>query len=387
MPDSLLKTNDFEEIRPYHDSEVKGVLKRLLEDPIFQKTILYVFPKWDKKDILQLLKDVETVKEFQKRLMYAAVHAVAAKTITQLSNSGFDTLNKNESYLYISNHRDIILDSAIFNVMLFEAGMDTCEVAIGSNLLIQPWLVDLVKLNKNFIVHREVPSKQLYEYSLRLSNYIRNAITVRNSSVWIAQKEGRTKDGNDITQAGLLKMLSISGKGNIIEDFRNLNFVPMAISYEYEPCDHLKAREIAIRNETGSYKKQSGEDLQSMIDGITAFKGRVHISLGTTLNDKLENLTSGTNKNDLMKELASLVNKEIYALYRLWPTNYIAFDLLNNSNLYEDQYTKEDKQKFLDHIEVTIVKTGQSHDFAKEILLNMYANPVKNKFGSIPPLH
>lgn len=387
MPDSLLKTNDFEEIRPYHDSEVKGVLKRLLEDPIFQKTILYVFPKWDKKDILQLLKDVETVKEFQKRLMYAAVHAVAAKTITQLSNSGFDTLNKNESYLYISNHRDIILDSAIFNVMLFEAGMDTCEVAIGSNLLIQPWLVDLVKLNKNFIVHREVPSKQLYEYSLRLSNYIRNAITVRNSSVWIAQKEGRTKDGNDITQAGLLKMLSISGKGNIIEDFRNLNFVPMAISYEYEPCDHLKAREIAIRNETGSYKKQSGEDLQSMIDGITAFKGRVHISLGATLNDKLENLTSGTNKNDLMKELASLVNKEIYALYRLWPTNYIAFDLLNNSNLYEDQYTKEDKQKFLDHIEVTIVKTGQSHDLAKEILLNMYANPVKNKFGSIPPLH
>lgn len=387
MPDSLLKTNDFEEIRPYHDSEVKGVLKGLLEDPIFQKAIQYVFPKWDKKDIWQLLKDVETVKEFQKRLMYAAVHAVAEKTITQLSNSGFDTLSKNESYLYISNHRDIILDSAIFNVMLFEAGMDTCEVAIGSNLLIQPWLVDLVKLNKNFIVHREIPSKKLYEYSLRLSNYIRNAITVNNSSVWIAQKEGRTKDGNDITQAGLLKMLSISGKGNIVDDFKSLNFVPMAISYEYEPCDHLKAREIAIRNETGNYKKQSGEDLQSMIDGITSYKGRFHISLGTTMSDKLDNLTSGTNKNDLMKELASLVNKEIYALYRLWPTNYLAFDMLNKDCLYEDQYTKEDKHKFLDHLEATIVKTGQPHDVAKEILLNMYANPVKNKFGSIPPLH
>lgn len=386
MPDSLPKTNDFEEIRPYHDSEVIAVLKNLLEDPIFHKVIHYVFPKWDKKEIWQLLKDVETVKEFQKRLMYPAVHAIAEKTITQLSNSGFDTLSKNESYLYISNHRDIILDSAIFNVMLFEAGMDTCEVAIGSNLLIQPWLVDLVKLNKNFIVHREIPSKKLYEYSLRLSNYIRNAVTVKSSSVWIAQKEGRTKDGNDITQAGLLKMLSISGKGNIIDDFKRLNFVPMAISYEYEPCDHLKAREIAIRTETGNYKKQAGEDLQSMIDGITSFKGRFHMSLGTTLKEKLETLNLGTTKNDLMKELATLINKEIYALYRLWPTNYIAFDLLNNSGLYEDQYTKEDKQKFLEHVEATIVKTGQKHSVAKEILLNMYANPVKNKFNSTPPL-
>lgn len=386
MPYNLQKTSDFEEIRPYYDHEVKGVLESLLNDPVFLKVVAYVFPKWTTEEINVLLHNVETVKDFQKKLMYPAIHAIADKTIKRLSNSGFDQLSKSESYLFISNHRDIILDSAIFNVMLFEAGMDTCEVAIGNNLLVQPWLTDLVKLNKNFIVHREIPAKKLYEFSLRLSNYIRNAIQVKNSSVWIAQKEGRTKDGNDITQAGLLKMLSISSDSELTDGFKALNIIPMAVSYEYEPCDFLKTRELVIKKETGNYKKEAGEDLKSMLDGITAYKGRFHIALGTSLKDKLEVLKKGTNKNDFMKELASLINQEIYALYRLWPTNYIAFDLVNNSSLFIDEYSQEEKESFLSHIENTIEKTGQPYQKAREILLNIYANPVKNKMGGTAPL-
>ncbi len=379
MSESLPGANDFEEIRPYTDDEVRGILEILLEDPSFIQVVQYVFPSWSRDQLFGLLKEISTIKEFQKNLMYAAIHAIADKTIAGLSNSGFEGLVKKEPYLFISNHRDIILDSAILNVMLFEAGLDTCEVAIGSNLLKSPWLTHLVKLNKNFIVHRDIPTKQLFAYSLRLSTYIRNSITNTRSSVWIAQKEGRTKDGNDVTQAGLLKMLFLSGKGDLIGDFKMLNIVPMALSYEYEPCDDLKAREIVIKSQTGTYKKAADEDLKSMLAGITAPKGRFHMAMGTTLNEKLEKLDTSASKNELMKELAGMINREIHTLYKLWPTNYIAFDLLNKDERHADKYDRSEKDTFIAHIEKTAAKVDQPGALVKETLLNMYANPVRNK--------
>lgn len=386
MSESLPGANDFEEIRPYTDEEVSDVLKILLEDPHFVQAVQYVFPQWDEKRVVEALKGIETIKSFQKTLMYPAVHAIADKTFSGLSNSGFENLTKNEPNLFISNHRDIILDSAVLNVMLFEAGLDTCEVAIGSNLLVEEWLTHLVKLNKNFIVHRDIPTKRLYAYSLRLSNYIRSAILVKKSSVWIAQKEGRTKDGNDMTQAGLLKMLSISGKDNLISDFKALGIIPMAISYEYEPCDTLKAREIVIKNSTGTYKKAPDEDLKSMLTGITDYKGRFHIAMGSCLSEKLERMDTSVSKNDLMKEIAALVNEEIYALYKLWPTNYIAFDLLNDREQFKDKYTHTEKQAFIDHLEKAVAKDDQPKEEMKMTLLNIYANPVQNKLKLSPEL-
>lgn len=384
MSESLPGANDFEEIRPYTDEEVSGILKILLDDPAFIQAVQYVFPAWSENQVLENLKGMDNIKDLQKSLMYPAVHTIADKTFSGLSNSGFHTLTKKKPYLFISNHRDIILDSAILNIMLFEEGFDTCEVAIGSNLLLKEWLTHLVKLNKNFIVHRDVPTKKLYAYSLRLSNYIRNAILNKKTSVWIAQKEGRTKDGNDLTQAGLLKMLSISGSGDFIKDFSALNIIPMAISYEYEPCDDLKARELVIKNITGGYKKAADEDLKSMLAGITGYKGRLHIAMGTSLNEKLKKLNTAVSKNDLMKEFAGLINEEIYALYKLWPTNYIAFDILNGSDTYSDRYNITEKKAFLDHIQRTTERSDQSKEAVEETLLNIYANPVKNKLKLIP---
>lgn len=379
MSESLPGEKDFEEIRPYTDQEVGDILNILLDDSEFIHAAQYVFPEWNRNQLYESLKGIKTVKEFQKFLMYPAVHRITDSTFSGLSRSGFDGLVKKKPYLFISNHRDIILDSAILNVMLFEAGLDTCEVAIGSNLLIKPWLTHLVKLNKNFIVHRDIPPKKLYAYSLRLSTYIRNAITNKNSSVWIAQKEGRTKDGNDVTQAGLLKMLSLSKKEDIINDFKQLNIVPMALSYEYEPCDDLKARELVVKAQTGTYKKAPNEDAKSMLAGITANKGRFHIAMGSSLDEKLESLGTSGSRNDLMKELADLINREIHSLYKLWPTNYMAFDLLNGDEAHSDKYNGSEKEVFIDHIEKTVAKVDQDAALVKQTLLNMYANPVKNK--------
>lgn len=379
MPESLQKKSEFDEIRPYYDAEVSEIVHKLIPDPAFQKFIQYLFPTWDSNAVQKLLADISSIKEFQKLLMYPAAKAVAERTTSGITISGFDKLEKHKSYLFISNHRDIILDSAFLNLLLFQQKLDTCEVAIGSNLLVQPWIKDLVRLNKNFIVHRDVPSKKLYEYSLRLSNYIRRAISDKGASVWIAQKEGRTKDGNDRTQAGLLKMLSISGQTDLINNLKTLNITPLAISYEYEPCDYLKAREVYLKSTTGNYQKTQDDDLKSMFTGLTAFKGRVHFAMGNDLTVKMEAVSHFNNKNDTIKAIADIIDQEIYSQYHLWPSNYIAYDLLHLSDNYKEKYSQQEKDAFLQHIEQALQKVEEPVAAMKEILLKMYATPVENK--------
>lgn len=373
---------EFEDIRPYFDDEVEDALQRLIVDPSFLRFVQQVVPDLDQERVTQLLGDVTTIRDFQEKLMYPLAHGVAQNTTGGITSSGTEKLEAGRGYLFISNHRDIILDSAFLNLLLFQNGMDTCEVAIGSNLLIQPWIKDLVRLNKNFIVHRNVPAKQLYEYSLKISNYIRRSIIDRHVSVWIAQREGRTKDGDDRTQPGLLKMFAISGKSSdMVENFKALNITPLAISYEYEPCDYLKAREIYIKQQTGHYKKTVQDDLKSMLQGIESYKGRVHFAVGAPLAGLLEEVELPTNKNDLIKRIAQSIDQEIYEQYHLWPTNYIAYDMLYGGEDHAEMYTSEEKAKFQHHVDKLSEAAEEPTVAIREIILKIYAAPVENKLN------
>ncbi len=371
---------EFEEIRPYYDEEVEDAVQRLILDPYFLRFVQQVVPGLDKDKVKELLGDVRTIRGFQEKLMYPLAHGVAQNTTAGITTSGTEKLKQIQGCLFISNHRDIILDSAFLNLLLFQNNMETCEVAIGNNLLIQPWIKDLVRLNKNFIVHRNVPAKQLYEYSLQVSNYIRRSIVERHVSVWIAQREGRTKDGDDRTQSGLLKMLSISGSStDIVENFKALNITPLAISYEYEPCDYLKAREIYIKEQAGQFKKTWQDDLKSMLQGIENNKGRVHFAVGSPLKDLLEGIEMPVNKNDLIKQIAELIDQEIYKQYHLWPTNYVAYDIIQDRQDFVDQYTSDDKAIFMRHVDQLAGEAEEPADAIRAIILKMYAAPVENK--------
>lgn len=373
---------EFEDIRPYYDDEVEDALKRLVPDPYFLRFVQQVVPDLNKDRVKQLLGDVKTIRGFQEKLMYPLAHGVAQNTTAGITTSGTEKLKHGQGCLFISNHRDIILDSAFLSLLLFQSGMETCEVAIGSNLLIQPWIKDLVRLNKNFIVHRNVPAKQLYEYSLKVSNYIRRSVIDRHVSVWIAQREGRTKDGYDRTQPGLLKMFSISGTStDMAENFKTLNITPLAISYEYEPCDYLKAREIYIKQQTGQFKKTWQDDLKSMLQGMGNYKGRVHFAVGTPLQELMEGVELPINKNDLIKAIADLIDREIYRQYHLWPTNYAAYDMLQGSEDNADMYSADEKAKFLQHISKLTEGAEEPAGAITDIILKMYAAPVENKLN------
>lgn len=371
---------DFDEIRPYSDSEANTVLKRLVIDPSFINFVNYLFPDQPENILKDKIKDIHAVNVFQKNIMYPAAKRIVERTIDQLTHSGFDQLERGKTYLFISNHRDIILDSALLNLILFEYDLDTVEVAIGSNLLISPWITDLVKLNKNFVVHRDVPHRELYHYSKRLSTYIRQKITSKTSSVWIAQKEGRTKDGNDRTQAGLLKMFTISSDKEFVENLNELNIIPLSISYEYEPCDVLKAYELHKQITDVDYKKSPQDDLNSMFTGVTSHKGRVHFALGKQMNKAdFESVKGIINKNEQIKRLAHLIDTQIFQNYKLWPSNYIAADMLKQSNQRSQNYSEDDRKNFSAYLDSVLEKYPELMESLRKIILKIYANPVFNK--------
>jgi 1-acyl-sn-glycerol-3-phosphate acyltransferase len=368
----------FDSIRPYKDSEVNEAVQRLIQHPFFDQVTQKVFPDKSTEKLKEALKEVKTIKDFQQVMMYPTARRVLDNSSDGISHDGFDKINPDKSYLFISNHRDIVLDSTILNVLLFELGVDTTEVAIGNNLLVNQWVTDLAKLNKNFIVNRNIPPREMYSYSQTLSSYIRHTILERKTSIWIAQREGRTKDGDDQTQQGLLKMIGLSGDKDFYENYAPLRIAPMAISYEYDPCDVLKAREIASKLAGKPIEKTPEDDLQSMIAGITGVKGRVHISIGKIVDEKLQEIREIKNKNDQMQALADLIDERVHKSYKLWPNNFIAYDWLYEER-FSDHYTKEEAEKF----EAYLHKQAQnfSADFheLKDPLLAMYANPVKNK--------
>ncbi|MCH2215077.1 MAG: 1-acyl-sn-glycerol-3-phosphate acyltransferase [Flavobacteriales bacterium] len=370
-------SSNFEDIRPYRDEEVPEVVKRILQDKSFANLLRYIYPKECLETIKEEVRTVETIEDFQRKVAYPAMRKLVNATTDSVTISGIENIHSGSAHLFISNHRDIILDSALLNILLYENGLGTFETAIGSNLLTEELVRDLTKLNKNFTVKRNTGAREFYENSLQLSKYIHHTITERGSSVWIAQKEGRTKDGMDKTQPGLLKMLSINSDKPLDNWFRELKITPVAISYEYDPCDVLKIPELKALSNDLKYEKNQGEDYVSILTGLTGYKGRIHLSIGESLDAELSVLKDFSSPNDKLKMLGEIIDEKIYSQYKLWPSNHIAFDELN-AHLHRSEYSAEERSKFFDRMHHQLEKQNWTDDQSKFFLLNMYGNPVKN---------
>lgn len=389
MQESPIDVHNFDDIRPYNEVELQAAIGRLLQEPMLMKMMRWVYPGLTKAEVKRIFTEVKNLKQFQEEVSAPAVKVITQMTTSGLSFSNIESIEHNKGYLFISNHRDIILDSAFLNVSLLERGYETTEIAIGDNLLKAQVVKDIVRSNKNFIVNRDVNAKEIFYYSLRLSNYIRDTITRRNTSIWIAHREGRSKDGDDKTSTGLLKMFTMSHGGTIEDGLRTLNVLPMCVSYEYDPCDLMKTNELLHKKFYGKYEKQKNEDFYSMITGITGHKGRVHITVGRELTETYKLMETITNKNEKIRILSEAINHQMYEIYKLWPTNYIAYDMLHGKKDFRDKYSRIQQITFSNYIRGQVIKLSLSRKklglpkenlnaSAREILLQMYANPVIN---------
>lgn len=370
---------DFEEIRPFNDDEVSAVINSLCNEPYFLRILPALFPSTPIDAVVAKLKTVKSIETWQEDFIIPFLNNVIANSTDGLTASGIENLDPEKSYLFITNHRDIVLDSAFLNVKLHEKGFKTTEIGIGDNLLIYDWITDVVKLNKSFIVKRGLPVRQMMEASGTLSAFIRYSITQQHQNIWLAQREGRSKDGNDQTQGSVLKMLNLSGKSqSMVENIKELNVVPVSISYEYDPCDYLKAYQFQQKRDNPEYKKSQKEDLTHMTMGITGKKGRIHFSFGTPISESLDSITD-PNKNVQVQAIAEIIDAQIYKNYHMWPGNYVAYDMLEKSDRFRSRYTDDEKKAFLHYINEHVFRLEDpDSDFIYDTILKMYANPVYN---------
>lgn len=373
-------TTEFDEIRPYLDEELPQIYEELIADPAFVKIVGGVLP-FPFEVIAERMRACKTKLEFQKAFCYRFLRGLADSS-TQGVTSNLDTLKDSTcAYTFISNHRDIILDSGFLSVLLVENGLDTVEIAIGDNLLIYPWIKKLVRINKSFIVQRALTMRQMLESSARMSRYMHYTINEKNQSIWIAQREGRAKDSNDRTQDSVLKMLAMGGEGDLLDRLLEMNIVPLSISYEYDPCDYLKAKEFQLKRDVLDFKKSTADDLKNMETGMFGFKGRVHFHVAPCINDQLRKLDRSMSKQDLFTSVSSIIDRGIHANYRFYPGNYVAHDLLNYSTRFANRYTKEDKERFETYLAQQIEKidiADKDVGYLRHMLLLMYANPLTN---------
>lgn len=377
--------SEFDEIRPYTPEELPQVFERLIADPTFRMIITTVMPDTPLEYIIKQLQHCKTNLDVQKTFFYQLL-----KQIIRQHSDGFelDTSSlpdKNKNYTFISNHRDIVLDPGFLSVGLLDNHFPTTvEIAIGDNLLIYPWIKDLVRINKSFIVQRALTMRQMLESSARMSRYIHFAIMEKKENVWIAQREGRAKDSNDRTQDSVLKMLAMAGNGDIVERLQELNIVPLSLSYEYDPCDFLKAKEMQQKRDIPGFKKSQQDDLNNMQTGIFGYKGRVHFQTAPCINDEIEALRD-LPKTELFSRIAELIDQHIFRNYRFFPGNYVAFDLLNNTTQFAHKYTPEDKARFEMYVskQLELIELqNKDNDFLRNKLLTMYAYPVINKINT-----
>ncbi len=373
--------HNFDEIRPYRNEEFCEVIARLLEDPQFNEVLLKISN--NKVDDLERMKAglraTKTIEDFQSRFIVPLINNFMSVSSKGLSMTGLDELDKNQRYLFISNHRDIILDSALLNVEMHASGFSPTEIAIGSNLLIFPWINDLVRINRSFIVKRNIPVKEMLTASKLLSHYIRHMITRGTDSIWIAQREGRAKDGNDITQPGLLKMLNMSNSAGFYDGFRELKIVPMAISYEIEPCGNEKVAELKMRESDPNFQKTAKDDLINMVSGLKNQKGRIHIQFGQPIaEDVLHRIAEEHSMNERLRLLAEQIDIEIYKSYKLFPGNYIAYNLYFKTSKYSNKYNESEKEAFLELTHQRLKLVNEDIEDSMILWLKMYATPVYN---------
>ena len=380
-------TSEFDAIRPYNDDEIPGVVNELLNDRLMNaqlKTLLPWLPKWIRNAVIRLaFIGIHSTLDFQLRFMKPIVGYILRKCSNGATFEHSKITAGEERYTFMSNHRDIVLDSAILDYLLHKHKFPTtCEIAIGDNLLIYPWIEKVVKLNKAFTVRRGLGSKDLLKSSMLMSQYIHYAVNQKHENIWIAQREGRAKDSSDTTQESVLKMLAMGVESeNPVEQLRDLNIVPLTISYEYDPCDYLKAAEFQLKRDNPAYKKSKADDENNMREGIWGFKGGIHYEASACINTWLDELKD-LPKNEFFTEVAHRIDQQIHAGYKLFPGNYVAADLLNGSSEFASFYTKTQKEQFQNYLQQRLDKIeieNKDEAFLRERMLTMYANPVFNK--------
>ncbi len=376
----------YKSIRPLLPEEVAQAIKMLVEEPMLKEAFSAFGLGVSWEQMVQALEACQSVEDFKKQVSYKLVKGIMQKACRSVDFVDHAGLKTDQAYTYISNHRDIILDSAFLSVMLLDKGLVFPQIAIGDNLLILPWVETLVKLNGSFLVKRNLQGREVLLAAKMLSEYMNDAIR-EGQPLWIAQREGRAKDSSDHTQPALLKMLSIgAGKGvSFLEAIRQLNIVPTSCSYEFDPCDFLKAQEMQIKRDCPDYKKSKADDGINMKTGVFGYKGAVHFATGKPLNEALDREDwSDMRPADQVVKVAELIDKEIYRAYKMFPCNYVALDMLTQSQDYTQYYTAEDKAQFEKYLaeRLSLIKLPEGlvkdEEFLTARLLEMYANPAKN---------
>lgn len=380
MDKELLKP--FDAIRPFEPEELPEVFERLLGNAQFAQVVAYVFKDVPFDMLAQKMRACKTNLEFQVAFCYPFIKGLLQKASLGC-DMNVDAIDMEKRYTFVSNHHDIVLDSALLDVLLVDAGCKTtCEIAIGDNLLSLPWVKDLVRINKSFIVERSVSLRQMLLSSKRLSDYMHLVIAQKHDNVWIAQREGRAKDSNDRTQESIIKMMVMGGEGSLVERLKGLHIVPLAISYEYDPCDFLKAQEFQLKRDIADWKKGPMDDVVSMQTGIMGYKGHIHYDAAPCIDAWLDTLDADMPKADFFKAVATHIDEEVFRRYRLYPSNYVALDELEGTTAHADRYTAEQKAQFDGYIAQQMAKIqlpNKDEAFLRERLLTMYANPARNQ--------
>ena len=377
---------EFDDIRPYSPEELPGVFDELLADEQFCAILKYFYKDVPMELLKKQLYACKDNLQFQKTMIYPLIQQLLAKCSTGCDMDAAAVTARDKNYTFVSNHRDIVLDSALLSVLLIDNGFDnTVEIAIGDNLLIYPWIKKLVRVNKSFIVQRSLSMREMLMSSKRMSSYMHFAVAEKHENIWIAQREGRAKDSDDRTQESVLKMMAMGGEGSVAERLASLNIVPLSISYEYDPCDFLKAKEFQQKRDIEGFKKSREDDLVNMQTGIFGYKGHVHYHLGACINEwlpEVENLPKG----EIFGAIAKRMDQDIHRGYKLFPINYVSADLLAGNDTYADHYTAEEKQgveKYLAERIAMIDLPNKDEAFLRECILKMYANPLKNQMAAL----
>ena len=373
---------EFDEIRPYDPEELPGVIEELVADPEFRAAAEQVLKGIPYEKACDMLRSCHTNLEVQVKMFYPLLKELLAKCSDGFTLEGTEQVDKRTPHTYITNHRDIVTDSAFLSVGLLDKGFgNTVEIAIGDNLLIRPWIRKLVRVDKAFIVQRSAGLRQMLASSARMSRYMHYAVAVKHESIWIAQREGRAKDSDDRTQDAILKMMAMGGEGSVVDRLKQLDLVPVALSYEYDPCDYLKAKEFQQKRDIEAFKKSPADDLLNMQTGIFGRKGRICFRMAGSLNGWLDSLPADLPKSELFAAVARHIDREIHRNYELYPGNYAAADLLRGTADFAAHYTAEEKARFEDYLQGQLRKVTLPRpdtDFLRERLLTMYANPVFN---------
>jgi 1-acyl-sn-glycerol-3-phosphate acyltransferase len=367
------------ELRPYSETEVQEAMRRLAAHPMMELVRRSYFPGLESAEIAALGAGVRGWHDFQERFIAPAIDSILAQSSDGFSISGFERIERDRRRVFVSNHRDIVCDPALFTYGLHRKGWDSPMICLGDNLLVNPFIVDLVKMNRGITVKRGLPPRELLRWSHALSRLVNDAVRKDEASVWIAQREGRAKDGNDATHPGVIKMLALGGPGDVLEALDALRFTPVAVSYEYDPCDALKARELHLTETEGEYRKAPGEDVKSMALGIRGYKGRIHIEIGRPIARQDLGEAASLSRKEQLQAIAAEIDRQVRADYRLWPTNFIARDLRQGSQegLRDGRYTEAERDKFVARLSKQLDSVAPRSEAEREgirsRLLAMYA--------------